>query len=227
MSEKACEIGAKLNDNFQPERWATVFDVLPESVHHKARELIITLTLCIAASWEERVHGPSCDFPLLLLRMLESPQGQFCEVRQQVAQSLLDLLEQGAEKLIRRHSDVTVKLCSLYKTKFEHAAATGTCEPDLYIALLTLRRVCPLNTQDIEGNNSELQELIRRSPFIKWARASDKIQLKSGDEITVQELVDLHEETQAYMKTLDYLHRFLPGGSGSLGAREQRSVDNL
>ena len=104
---------------------------------------------------------------------------------------------------------MSIKLRQLFEPEFNAVANTGKVPPVLYVVLLTLRRCLPVSTQDIEGANSRLQQLVTLAPHMKWARTSDKMQLRGGDPISVDELVAMHEQTLVAMASEAHMNRFL------------------
>ena len=90
------------------------------------------------------------------------------------------MVDSDESELARRDSDASLKLMVAFQQEIEVMRHTGACPPALHIAILLLRAALPIDTQDIEGRNSQLQAMSRGAAYMALARASDRMQLDGG-----------------------------------------------
>ena len=162
----------------------------------------------MAASWEHRFVAKLDDFPYLLLRLVESPPDQDCPVRRAVARRALAV---HPCCLLRRFSDLTVKWVGHFELQLERARDEGTCAPDLFSATLMLRAALPVDTQEIEGMNSILQTMASRATTMRIPLASDRMQVKKSQKLSVEECLECHEDVVAFVASPENLGRFEEG----------------
>ena len=121
---------------------------------------------------------------LMLLQLVEQPAADYCAKRQQVAIRLRDTPD---EDLTNRYNDFEIKLKHAFADELNQAAASGTCPSTLFSFMRLVRSKLPSETQDIEGMNSVLQRMAKLAPNLQMAMASDRLGIKTGDRITVED----------------------------------------
>ena len=121
------------------------------------------------------------------------------------------MLDKSACCIDSVHSDIAEKVKKVFQEELDYVAAYGLCPPNLFNFLLILRSRIPLDTQEIEGANSVIQEMSRRSPNLHLALASDRITIKKGDPISVQECCQLHDQVVEQMQCAKHMHRVCNG----------------
>ena len=102
------------------------------------------------------------------------------------------------------------KIRTVFAHELKYLAETGKFPPKLYAFMLVVRSLLTLDTQEIEGMNSIVQQMCRSAPHMQVMRASDRLALKKGDLITAQECCDMHGAIIKYMNTDDFMNRFAP-----------------
>ncbi|CAK0874677.1 unnamed protein product [Prorocentrum cordatum] len=187
--------------------WGLVFELLPEELHLKARDLIMSLLLLVATAFSVRILRRTRSVPLKLLNLLEGDPREPRDVRKDIASELLDLDDCCVG---RPDSDIAVKYKHFYRSDFELVQSTGCVPVGLYGALLFLRAKIPLDNQELEGLASLLQHMCRLAPRSSHTLISDRVVIKKGDPISASECESLHALVQAEFQSRDHHTRFMP-----------------
>jgi hypothetical protein len=162
-----------------------------------------------ASNWALRMSKVK-EFPLLFMFfLLEEPH--VADERRKVL--TLELLRATDQSLDNPYSDITLKVKAGFRRQLEFVIESGGRVPlSLYTFLLGYRSHLPMDTQDIEGRASYLQEMARRAPFLQLAMASDRLSIKLGMEVTVEECVNTNSEALAMLSSDRWQTRFVPRG---------------
>ncbi len=170
-------------------------------------ELIVLLSLRLAATWQVRFLDPCAEFPLLLLVMVEQPADEDCPRRRAVA----DMWRSTPDCCLRsKHADVAVKLRILYRADIDEAAQSGTCPKPLMFALLAVRAVLVGQTQDLERMNNMLVRMAERAPHMGLALASARMSMKKGRSVEAHACAAIVPAIREFMATYEHAQRFCP-----------------
>ena len=188
--------------------FAEVRDLVPDAHHHEALRLIVSLSLVMIASWDFRFTSRLCSFPLSLLVFVHKPADEPCEDRRKLAAYLLDT-QVCCLKSASLGTDAAVKVRSHFARHLNVVRDTGGCvPPKLFLFILMIRSRLTHDTQDLEGCNSLLQIMGKIAPNLRHAMANDRLKIKKGDPLRVQDAIDLHGFVQAHQRTCEYMERF-------------------
>ena len=201
------EIMALAGDASVHTKWAPVWEVLPEDRRAEACNLILSLVLQACASWYHRVMMVVESWPYLLLLMVEAPAHVCCERRREVARLLAVTSDCCLRKL---HSDVALKVKTVFATEIRISIDSGMCAPRLLAFLTAWRSRMAGQTQDVEGLISVLQVMTNRCPNMRLPLATSRLSIKCGMQITSLECASLHSRVKEEMSHDDNVQRFTP-----------------
>lgn len=167
--------------------------------HSSNDSILVALIFCLFPK-------VSCDWPWLLLGLLQSGPHVVCEHRRAISAKLLGT---DNESLNRDSSDITIKCKKVFLKELEDCKAAGTCPIKLYVFLLQWRSQLPFDTQEVEGMNNVLQEMTRRAGHLQLALASARMCLKKGPEVAARTCLALDQEVKKVMASSEYATKFL------------------
>ena len=202
--------------------WGLLWPLVPAGLTGEVRIPIVSIVLMGAASWDFRVTQRITEHVSLLLVLVGRPPHEADPRRQVIATELLDA---EAELLETNNTDVPLKLRKVFAEELEHVKLTGTCPPKLFSHLLLLRAAWPIDTQDVEGMNSTLQEMCSSAPYMKHALASDRMEIKFGDDISAAALTSIHKKILAEMGSEKHADRFKPLSADTLRSAPAEASD--
>ena len=198
------------------DKWSIVFTYLEEKecsldLVESIRALIVSLVLLLTASWDHRILRRVRTFPLILLIIVHRPPEVEDEHRQHLAQMMVKSSECC---LLTAESDIGIKALAIFRPEFEVMAACGRCPLRLYEWILYVRSEAPMDTQEIEGMNGTLQAMAAAAPRMQVPLASDRLQLKKGEPISVAACQQLNDQVMAALGSNEATSRFLPPVAG-------------
>ena len=196
-------------------RWAPLWRELQDPAQRsEARQLIVETTLLIAASWHFRILSATGDFLLIFMLMVAVPAHIFDPRRQGLAGRLLgtnDCCLKAKTPYSRGGvSDMAWKVKAIYFDEFQTVQNTGRVPLNLFSMLLVWRAQFSFEAKATEGMHVQLQRMARVAPHLGHPLASDRMQIKLGDDITPTECCELHHITQTEMSTQKHINRFGP-----------------
>ena len=193
-------------------RWGAVWKLVPHN-QHDAKLLILDLVLTSLAAWTMRFLRLASEFPHVLLKAVVQHHDVDCPRRRALAAALLH----GCEAcLLRDAGDFAVKIRKLFFEDFTIMANTGKCTIMLYMVLLVLRCTMQAETQQIDGWNSLVQSMCKRSPNMHWPLTNSRMNLKLSPAISAASCAAVVDQVEKYMKTPGYAVRFQPLSADNL-----------
>ena len=206
VSSDAARICDELSGLTDYRKWNTVWDYFAEGEERaEAACLILTCTLRNMASYRFRILDV-CNSPAkLILRLVESPADQCCEMRKHVAAFILDTTHD-----FNKYEDVTSKFKVLFVLELRIAKDTGTLPCNCYSFCLFYRCQLAISTQDLEGFMSYLQRITDLAHNMGIACANARMSLKYGEPVTATECCGLHDTIVAEAGTQRSAQRFEP-----------------
>ena len=197
------EAGALDDEN----RWGLVWKLVPGNALD-AKVLILDLVLTAVASWSLRFGPLANDFPHLFLVALERPPDAECAKRKALAGALLSRCHLCLARGARFGCDISLKLRRLFYDDFTIMASTGKCTWMLFLSLLVLRAAMQAETQEVEGWNSLVQTMCRRSPAMQWPLANSRMNIKLSPRISPSSCASVMPQVGAYMSSTGFAGRF-------------------
>ena len=196
-----------LAEDAYDECWAPLHTVLqdePDAVRHNWNGFAVLLTAQMMCDYEKRFKEPSQRFPLLIMWMIFKLPHEKCSRRQSCAK---DLLSRSKDDI----GDESIwKLRELFRREISAAANTGTLDARVHDFIHGIAAAWDLDTTEIEGINSIIKVLTKRSAVVTWKLLSARIGIKKTIATTypgpaaVDDLLriclDHHAETQEFMK---------------------------
>ena len=187
-------------------RWGAVWKLVPHMLHD-AKLFMLDLVLTSLAAWTMRFLRLASEFPHVLLKALVQHHDVDCPRLRALAAALLH----GCEAcLLRDAGGFAVKIRKLSFEDFTIMANTGKCTIMLYMVLLVLRCTMQAETQEIEGWNSLVQSMCRRSPKMHWPLTNSRMNLKLSPAISAASCAAVVDQVEKCMKTPGYAVRFQP-----------------
>ena len=206
-SHKAEEIRDEITNRFNEKTWEPTMDITP--THHRTgmRHLALAMTAYALCEWDRRIVNTLSNLPLSLLTLLHDPPYCTSERRRTFAR---DFLLTPECCLVKQTSDVPWKLRRLYYDDFAVMAAHGTCPTPLWLYLCAFRIQQFGDTQEIEGRNNVLQNIVRGAPRMRLATANTRLFVKENEGLaTTEQCASSHTEILA-LQNSDYdTNRFI------------------
>ena len=179
--------------------WCPAMNLAEDRQKPAVIALILSVLLRSITNWHMRFTLPNTKFPRLFLHIVESYPHIPDDRRKDIARLLLDTSDANLD---RAEDDFATKMKQLYKTEFEHMAATGECNATLFMHLLLVRAQLTGESQSIEGRNSVLQRMAKAAPNMSHALANTRIKLKmEEDPLTPSECARDDKAAVARLKT--------------------------
>ena len=207
------EISALLSDNNRddPDVWGSVWEALPaprDDNWPRVLELILTTVSKSACTWWFRFVQRCESFPLVLLAILDAKLDVADPRRMEIAARLLAMTNKDFRLMWA--SDVSEKILNLFRAEFESMKLDGRCDRVLYNFLFIFRSVCPGDTQDIEGLNSQLQWLVNLARAMERPSADARICIRNATMADADEYAQLHSRTLCFMESDTHIMRYAP-----------------
>lgn len=109
-----------------------------------------------------------------------------------------------------------MKLRRIFYEDFVIMQHTGRCTMMLYMVILVLRGAMQAETQEIEGWNSLVQTMCKRSPHMQWPLANSRMNLKLSPAISASSCASVLKQIGEYMASVQYAGRFQPCSDADL-----------
>ena len=218
--------------------WGTVWDHCPVDMRSEALELVIACALKVSTltpydyncffiyfqnrlksnafvpesilkacgGWHHRVMMYVSTFPYLLLLLLEVA-AHIVDGRRKLIAGLL--LSTDDCCLRDRYTDIAIKIKAQFHDELERVRDTGRMPLNLFGYLLGVRAQLDLDTQDMEGFISVLQNVTFRGRNMTLPTATARMSLKLGEELTIEDCLVMHTAAVAEMETDRHAQRFM------------------
>ena len=183
-SHKAEKIRDEITDLFNEKPWEPTMAITP--THHRTgmRHLALAMIAYELCEWDRRIVNTLNKLPLSLLTLLHEPPHCTSERRSAFAR---DFLLTPECCLVKQTSDVPWKLRRLYYDDFAVMAAHGTCPTPLWLYLCAFRTQQFGDTQEIEGRNNVLQNIVAKRPRMRLATANTRLFVKENEGLATTE----------------------------------------
>ena len=219
VAHKEAEIRHNISELLSPpklrEKWGAVVHIACTDEERSAcLGLIVEAVLLVGASLGFRCTSIGTSLPLTLLLMLEVAAHIKDTRRQTVARLVVETpsccLTAPMPYLCGGPSDAAAKLKSICLEEFKVVMRTGQAPLNLFYALQVWRSQLRTDSQPAEAMHVLLQGMRKVAPTLGHSLASDRMQIKLGDPITVTECLSLHKASIEKITSAENLARFKP-----------------
>ena len=137
----------------------------------------VHLAVSYAADWERRFGIPGRHYPRRLTMYVWSQCNVTCSIRKTICKELL-LALRGKGMASEIDSEM-FKIAKTFKADIEYGTQTGGCGTKRFFAFVwDLALQWPVSTQVVEGTNSVLKLMVKRSPNISMKLLSARTTIK-------------------------------------------------
>eukprot|EP00959_Pyramimonas_sp_CCMP1952_P112070 2343711-Pyramimonas_sp.AAC.1 len=161
--------------------WGPVRRIADPDEQALRRSRVVHISLCMAADYNRRVMVQVADLPLRILALAFAHPLEPCDERRELAASLLQAAEAFPGAAADLQCDATSKkFVDIFAPELARCRdeGRGALDRQLWAFVNAIAREWKLDTQEIEGVNSIIKTVWKRSPAIAWPLLSARMSMR-------------------------------------------------